>query len=397
MKKISTADQNELKELRHKIRMLELERDKISPKLLEIHELKKSLSTLETRRKDELRERDKHIHETEDLLQNERKKRASLEQKVQDLQEETGILRTAALEFEARIQEARRESQSAAEEINKVQGSASARENNLIEQVEQLRSLLRTAVEQYGNLVAHTVPAIEYRVLRRDLHTSRLRQFRLERKLANSEGQVIELTHLIRQIKQQNDDLHHVLSDDLSEISCLSTMDYAHSSEDTRDDSLLHHLQKDLQQDRLDILESDLLSQTLLSTYHRLKTEQLYNYALNTSHVNNDLQCLADQRGSDLNSALASHEAIASRLESIQKENLDIVEKLGSATTLATRLDSTITHLEAQLVETEAETGRLAFQHAVALKKEKDIVNRLTVAVQKNRAAEDALRAEIEQ
>ncbi|KAF9562793.1 hypothetical protein CPC08DRAFT_749306 [Agrocybe pediades] len=394
IKKASLSDQSELKELRHKVRLLELERDKASSKQPEIMELKKALAALEVKRKEELKERDKRIHDNDNLIQTERKKRVSLEKKVDELTQETTSLKAAARQFETRIQEAKELSRNAAEAVTKVQSSGSDRENVLIQQVDQLRSLLQSAAEQYGNLVAHSVPAIKHDALQREFHASQLRQVRLERKLANSEGQVIELTHLIRQIRQQNSELHHQLYDTVSEIACLATFKDTPFSEDALP---LYDLCDDILRDQLDLVQSDLLCEALLSTYHRLRSEGLHALSSEAIEAIGDLQRQAEQCASDLTSTLASHEAIASRLESIRKQNLDLKEQFESADILTAKLKSTIAGLEAQLSEVREELAAASSRQSVAVKKERDIINRLTATVQKNRAAEDALRAEIEQ
>jgi chromosome segregation ATPase len=107
------------------------------------------------------------------------------------------------------------------------------------------------------------------------------------------------------------------------------------------------------------------------------------------------LHGLADQRAADLSSALASHEATVSRLESLQREKNTCENNLKIATTTANDLKMSTTILQGQLSEAQKELGTCAANHATALKKERDTIQRLTSTIQKNRVAEDALRVEI--
>lgn len=401
MKKASLSDQSEIKELRHKTRVLELERDKITSKQPDISELKKSLAALEAKRKDELKERDRRIIELEKLVQSEKKKRELAEGKIHEskrlLEEETHTIKANAVQLEILVKEAQAEAQTTKDRLSEVEHEAASREDALVQRLEQYCSLLNTVAEQYGSLVSQSVASTKYRRLQQDYDALQFRQFRLERKLANSEGQVIELAHLIRQIKSENLLLAQLVSDTLRDISSLAAFDY---TAPTRDDvDLWSKFNIDdidatiLKQDA----EGDANLQTSLAAYYRTQNDELRATSSTFLKDYAELQNLAQQRASDLSSALASHEAIAARLESTQKERTEHDEKLKSATSAVDNLTATVAVLETQLAEAQEEVQKTVSQHAVLLKKEKDAVARLTSTVQKTRTAEDVLRAEIEQ
>lgn len=404
MKKTSLSDQSEIKELRHKTRLLELEKDKISSKQPDIIELKKSLSALEAKRKDELKDRDRRIDDLEKLLQSEKKKRELAEGKIHEskrlFEEETRSIRANTLQLEVLVKEAQAEAQTTKERLCEMEHEAADREEALVQCLEQHCSLLNTVAEQYGNLVSQSVASTKHQRLQQDYDALQLRQFRLERKLANSEGQVVELAHLIRQIKSENSLLNELVSNALVDISALAAFEYSPLIRDDLD----VWSQLNIDDIRTTILEQSIVEaeanadmQALLSAYYRTQNDELQATSSTLLKEYTDLQNLAEQRTYDLSSALASHEAIAARLESIQKERTEHDDKIKSATSAVDDLTATVALLETQLAESQEEVHKTKSQHALLLKKEKDAVTRLTSTVQKNRVAEDVLRAEIEQ
>ncbi|KAF8972978.1 hypothetical protein BDZ97DRAFT_1912579 [Flammula alnicola] len=405
LKKVNTSDQSEIKDLRHKLRLLELERDKMSSKQPEIVELKKSLSTLEAKRKDEIKERDRRIAELEKQLQTEQKKRESFEGKVKDskraLEEEVQTLQTTTKEMAARVQKAQAESQAAKEKLRQIEYDVEHREDELVEQLEQHRCLLTSVVQQYGALASQSVLSTVHRRLQLDNAALQLRQLRLERKLANSEGQVVELTHLFRQVKEDNKHLNLMLQGALEEISFFANLEPSSSLETyphaDGSQMILQDISDGLRNQHMELAKVDANTNELISTFYHLKSHELCLASSVFAKECADAQTLAEHRASDLSSALASHEAIATRLESIQKERAASEEKLASATTEADNLRASTAILEAQLADMQQELDDSVGRHANAVKKDKETIQRLTSTVQKTRVAEDALRAEIEQ
>lgn len=174
-----------------------------------------------------------------------------------------------------------------------------------------------------------------------------LQLFRLQRKLANSEAQVIELANLIRQLRDQNILLNHQLKDAQCEF--------------------------DFYQSCLDNLPTPDIY-PLISSYY---------------------QYLSSTYNSRLEETSQQHASIAAELELAQQHRVTLEEQLADATANNKSLQSSVAVLEQQLADANRETQESASAHAVLLNKEKDSVHRLTITVQKSRMAEDALRAEI--
>lgn len=401
LKKTNVSDQSEIKELRHKIRVLEIERDKASAKQPEITELKKTIATLEAKRKDDMKERDRRIFELEKLLHSEQKKKELCETKYQEskhvFEEERATVRKTTIELEGLLHAARSEVQLAKDNAHDVEKEAAEGNRSLRLRIEKYCHLLNTVAEQYGNLVSQSVALSTYNRLQQEHHALQFRVFRLERKLANSEGQVVELTHLIRQINSQNIHLTQLLSDALNEASAIASFDYTPPA--LSDPTSFFPSEEGHPHDwdqKIYLAESDALTQNLLSTYYQVKSNDLQAASSSLLDEYQTTQALAEQRACDLSSALASHEAIATCLDSVRKEKMVLEEQFKSAAATRDNLMARVTALETELSASQEELHATALRHTAVLKNEKDVINRLTSTIQKNRIAEDALRAEIE-
>ncbi|KAF5321439.1 hypothetical protein D9619_001427 [Psilocybe cf. subviscida] len=406
MKRGASTDQSEIKDLKHKLRMLEMDRDKLSSKQPEILELKKTLATAEAKRKEEAKDRDRRIAELEKQLAAEQRKREAAETKTKDAarstEEETKTVKATLVEMQARLQDAQDESRAAQDKLASLAGDVEDRENALLQQLEQHRTLLVAVTQQYGALASHSVLTETHDNLRHAHNALQFRHFRLERKLGNSEAQVAELTQLFRQVKEDNNMLKSILRVALQELSFLRKSDASPSpSPDTTEDrelsATIDHIHAKLHKERLQLADIDTNTHKLLAAFYKLKSHDLRFASSVLSRELDVAQALAEQRSSDLASALASHEVIAMRVESIQKEKTALEEELKAAVgeTDALKVDAAI--LEARVGEMEEEMRLAGVRHASEVKKDKELVQRLTTAVQKNRMVEEALRAEIEQ
>lgn len=367
--------------------------------------MKKSLSTLEAKRKDELRDRDRRIAELERQVQLEQKRRESSENKVKDskrtLEEEAQALKTTQKEMEIRLHEAQSESQTAKARIAELEFNVGHREAELLQQLEQHRHLLASVARQYGALANRSVLTTQPRQLKLEYAALRIRQLRLDRKLANSEGQVVELTHLVRQVKEDNNQLKHSLRDAHEEISFHANSNALSLPQPERDldngmRETLEEICRNMDQERTELLQVERDTNALTAEFYRLKSSQLCFAASVFAKEQAISQNLADQGASDLASTLASHEAIAARLESVQKEKIDFDEKLALAASEANDLRASMTILEVRLVEAQQELHDSVAKHTNAVKKDKDAIQRLSSTIQKSRVAEEALRGEIE-
>ncbi|KAF8161010.1 hypothetical protein B0H34DRAFT_857540 [Crassisporium funariophilum] len=398
LKRATASDQGELKDLRHKLRSMELEREKVSTKHSELVELRRSLHTAELKRKDDLKERDRRIAELEKALVLEQKAAQETKNAKQAVEREAQATQAIVLEMEALRQQAQTDSQLARANARRLEESSARREDELVNQLEQHRTLLDRVAQQYAHLASLTVPIAQHRGLKHDHAVLRLRQLRLERKLANSEGQVVELTHLIRQVKQENLLLGRQLSDALSEISFLSSIEPNPNDNVPLDDTaaILDRATHDLTEGRAQLAESKAATYKMTSDYYHLKSNDLCSHFFVLDKELLSTQAIAEQHASDLSSALASHEAIAARLEEVQKERAVREEEAKTASEEMSALRTSTAILESHILDLKEIISGSAAKHTAALKKEKDVVQRLSTTIQKSRMAEDALRAEID-
>ncbi|ETW80450.1 hypothetical protein HETIRDRAFT_24876, partial [Heterobasidion irregulare TC 32-1] len=182
---------------------------------------------------------------------------------------------------------------------------------------------------------------------------------RLERKLANSEGQVVELANLIRQTKDENSILLASLDD--------STRQLAFYSNAWRDS-----LQDKFFMDEFD----DIIGELFTAKSNMWRVQQTLCDASVATHrltaLDSDLHTLRTERDTVL-----SQLAIAVSSMEISKANEGALTK--------------------QLQALESKIQELQTSQEQALKKEREASQRMAVSVQKHKMAEDALRAEIEQ
>lgn len=402
LKKASSFDQGEIKDLRHRLRVLELERDKGTAKQSDFKELRNSLRALETKRREEVNDRDRRIVELEKKLLAENKRRELLESKNQDskrfFDEETRNLRCALQETDGLLKAAQDESRHTNQKFCQLESHSAYQADELLQQLEHHRSLLESVAQEYGILASRSASLTEYNRLRDENLALKYNQYRLERKVANSEGQVVELAHLIRQVKEENVDLSYQLCDALAEINHLS-QSVSRTLDITPQDDLqieLLVIDKQLAEEHQQLSDISRDTEALLSTYYHLRATQLYFVSTCFAEEHSEALTLAEQRGTDLASALASHEAIASRLESMGKERIIDEESLHRARSENDKLRSSNAILEVQLSDVLQQLEESDSIHAAALKKEKDLAQRLTTAIQKSRIAEEALRSDID-
>jgi len=253
--------------------------------------------------------------------------------------------------------------------------------------------LLSHAAEQYCQLVATTVPSSTHDELKRLYYSTQLKGLRLERKLASTEDQVQELVNLIRQINNRNDLLESHLADANHQLASYEIMFNEPLSTDLtvvpEPTQITEHHDHDLENAQTHLHE-------LLATYYALYSQML---AFACTCIDKDLTrttALAQQYSQDLASTRASHKATTTSLETVQHERSTISEELLTLKDSLTTLQHTCTSLENKIASFKDERQQLIHDHQIEIKNDRDAVQRLTSTVQKNRMAEDALRAEID-
>ena len=376
---------------------MEAERDKFISKQPELVQLKKLLSQLESKRKDELKERDRRIADLEKQLLSATKVKDLLESKFIDSKRLSDQqLSSTRSELETHLEQARSESRLAKEELKDLTTATAIREENILKQLEDHRLLLDRVVQEYAYLASRSVSSTDYHHLKHDHSVLQLHQLRLERKLANAEGQVIELTHLIRQAKEENLQSSRALSDALDENSILRTAASEHDDNSTFSlDAILNSVHSNIILEHVKLAKVDASTHELLTGYYQT---QCIDLCLAFSVINKefaDIQATTEQHAIDLASTLTCNESLTSRLESLQKEHDTREEEVKLALATINDLKAATASLEALVAGMQQRLDDSDSSHANDLKKEKDTVHRLNTTIQKSRMAEEAFRDEI--
>ncbi|THH15657.1 hypothetical protein EW146_g4850 [Bondarzewia mesenterica] len=407
MKKATASEQAEIKDLRVKLRLTENERTQLSSKQGEASDAKKALQVLESKRRDDVRERDRRIAELEKAVASEKRKREVAETRVQELKGtvhgEVEEARANARQQEMRAMEAHVAAAEATASLKSALQEAEDREEELLSRLSDMQTLLSRVAEDYGRLASSSAPKAKYEALEYEHAGLQLRAFRLERKLGNSEGQVVELASLIRQTKDDNAMLQARLRDVGEHLEFYSSarkdaLDVPESLDDS--DNLVNEVlaaQSGIRRSKEALL--DLYSTNIHLSYEacRFNTHTaLRSFAASVEDLEQARQ-KAQQDASELESMKAFRDAFASDLAIIRTERDNIRGQLVDAMTSleVSKANEGVLTKQLQALDSKIQENKAA--HEQALKKERETTQRLATSVQKHKMAEEALRAEIEQ
>lgn len=407
LRKTRVAEQTEVKELRTKLRTCEHERNQLAKREAESGDIRKTLASVEAKRKEEAKERDKKVGELEKTLVAERKRREMLESSLDDVRkkadEEAVKLRAESTSLLRRLEAAQKDGEEARQASSTARDEAQDREEELLFQLEQCKVALGRVAEEYARLASTTVPADAHATLKEEHLALQSRSLRLERKLANSEGQVTELAHLIRQTKEENKFLLGQLQDAeeatdfYSRLLQENSLDQANSREDD-----LSRLENELAVLSLGIVQGHALP--ALVEYHDaahafyrdlvddmwLRVNVLENVTLEEQSAN---RALAEE--------VASHKALreASRVElqTLQAQLAEANRHLADEQVLLTETRQSRNVLQDKVNTVEKQLGQQASQHKTALQKERDMAQKLSTQLRMSKTAEETLKAEMEQ
>ncbi|KAH9892473.1 hypothetical protein C8Q73DRAFT_666345 [Cubamyces lactineus] len=407
LKKTNANDQTELRELRVRLRTSEHERTQLASKHNDAGEARKALQAAETRRKDELRERDRKIADLERTLSMERKKREAAETKWQEARSKTDDrvqeARTAAQNLEAQLQETQREAQAAQQALRELEARAEDTEEELLAKLEQHRTMLARVAEEYGRLASTSIALSVHQRVKQEVAALQLRSNRLERKLANSEGQVVELASLIRQVRDENSFLSSQLCEARHEADTCR-----HALRDSAQSSASHEAFRDLDDDLVTVAQSQLACESekaaaiqtdlgLWGTLDRLQRDSLIFQSSVLTKALGDSLVELDQRAKDLSVAEATQAQLSESLQRAQTDHAEtqrmLAELTASLAEAKAHEESYKKQLEAVKAESRAEVARVEQN----LQREKEASQRLSAALYKAKQAEQFLRSEVEQ
>ena len=214
--------QSEITELKTKLR-IEQERPSASgAKLVDVEQLRKTLSATETVKRDLVKERDSKsaaLADAEKRLGSEMRRREVAEAKVKELiskletsNKEHKSTRLQMTDLEQQLQQCKSQLEKTQARVQQTQTSSGALSANLELQLHQTQELLRQATAAYGLLAQSTVPQEKYEEERQAGFRAQFRIARLERKLAEREKQAEELLWFVRQAAEEKDVLSRCLA-----------------------------------------------------------------------------------------------------------------------------------------------------------------------------------------
>lgn len=402
------SEQSELRELRVKLKAAEHERAQLAAKQGEAGETKKALQAAEARRKDDVRERDRKIAELEKALASEKKKRDLVEGKLAEVKGKVDVevneARAATSHLEAQLETTKAEAHSAMAALDDARTHAAEREEGLLEMLEQHRATLARVATEYGQLASKSISQTTHSRVKHEADALRLRVHRLERKLANSEGQVVELANLIRQTKDENLFLSTQLREAQDEVS-----HYVEALRDAEaaqhEDALVHpELEQDVACLGAELREAERASTEAIradlhswADLHRLRADALLLNATTLIKAADEAEEQARQRSSELSVSEAKHDELQKTLEILRTQYVDAQEQLARTSAACDTAKASEAALMKQLEDMRSTNLTELSTAQQALQKEKDTVRRFATTVQQHRAAEEALRAEMDQ
>ncbi|KAJ3530401.1 hypothetical protein NM688_g7715 [Phlebia brevispora] len=405
LKKINLSDQSEVKDLRVKLRLAEHERTQLASKQGDVGEAKKALQALDYKRREELRERDRRITDLEKSLATERKRKDGLESRLTEVKENANTelhqIQDSKKALDAALQEMKEEKERAKTSLLAFQTQAKDKEDELVAQLEQHRLLLSRVAEEYGRLASSTISLVEHERAKSQSRVLSLRVARLERKLANSEGQVLELANLIRCTKDQNAILTTQLVQAETAVSYYREALHSALSERTAA-SGTRELDEDVAEITRENLEAQLIanhffleSADVRSTYERARIEHLLLHsALLTRHLD-EAERQIHQQSEQIVQVRDEHSAIQVELLAVRSNyeavQARLVETTSSLSVSQAKEEALKKELESAKAKSKADVTKLEQQ----LKQEKDVSQKLATVVQTSKAAEEALRDEI--
>ncbi|TFY72608.1 hypothetical protein EVG20_g400 [Dentipellis fragilis] len=408
VKKTSITDLAEIKDLRSKLRIAENGRAQMSAKQGQVHEAKKALQDLEVKKREELKLRDKQIAELEKSVIIEKTKRESAEMLAQELRDKAehdlGQVRGRMQKLEIELRDSRLAEGDAISSLQAQEEQTSGREEHFLSQLDNLRTLLQRVAEEYGRLASSTVPSSTHTALKAEHAALQVRTFRLERKLANSEAQVLELASLIRQTKDKNTSLHTLLHATTEEIGFYTSIWQEAVSEAAQlqppEDSLMAEAlssQHDLERSQTQVRESAACAYEECYRFSRWATRDLLlAYRSCTSDLDQS-EFELKQSATNLNAARSRVESMDNELRTTKAEFESHLQQYGELSAALATSNAKTTALTQQLAAAASESQAAAAIHDRTLKKERETVQRLAGTVQRSKMAEEALRAEIDQ
>ncbi|KAJ6609836.1 hypothetical protein B0H10DRAFT_2062676 [Mycena sp. CBHHK59/15] len=390
LKKASSEEQVELKDLRVKLRMSEHERTQLSLRQGEAGELKKAIQSLESKRREEVRERDR--------------KREIAESRLQELHGKGNLdLDAAHAESESlkvQLADAQEKARQAIHSLRFVETDTAEKQATFLDQLEQHRVLISRVAAEYGRLASASVPTTVHSALKHQHGVLLIRASRLERKLANSEGQVTELVNLIHHAHDRNTLLIRQVQDLREECDFYCQMLF--NKPNVVDLELgplyddLDIIMHDIRETKQSIGQSDTVLGTLWSQFYRLTCDELMLAHLTATMELDGARTISRDRQVELSKAQLARESLEAELAKMHDERDQHTAQLAIVTAVLDNLKVSAATTELQKLELEQRMETVIKESEVAIAKDKNALQRLTESVQRSRMTEEGLRSEVD-
>jgi hypothetical protein len=399
-RKQNLIDQAEIKELRAKLRVSENERGHLALKSEESGDARKSLAALDTKRKEEIQEREKRIVELEKSFANEQRRNEVLEGKLLESKART---RRELDEARKTISSLRSKVVVAEEDIASARTGAGQREEGLITQLESARAMVQQVAEEYGRLASSTVPKANYDAINQENCSLQLNVNRLQRKFTIADSEANEMVDLLKISRDQNRALEYILKESWADMdfNAGALSETLLAADDTRFndyaelESHLVRIALDESTHRTEAISAQLSSVELFVRWQgTLGRSLLHDYSLactelsaaaEENQVHQNAVTVATTHASTLSTRL---EAAKLQTDSIQRQAAELSEQLETAKIREVSLKKGIAKREK---DTKAEKQTVKER----LEREKEMVNHLQTTVERQRFAEDEMRSEI--
>ncbi|KAJ3749081.1 hypothetical protein DFH05DRAFT_634999 [Lentinula detonsa] len=386
LKKTSNADKAEIKDLGVKLRMSEHMRTQMTAKHGDMADMKKALQSSETRRKEEMKERDKTVADLGKTSSTEKKKREMAEGRLKETEAmhiaEIGKMKETVEKLKSGIVAAHDGTQQMQLRLDATMSEAKSTEETLLAQLKDHKHMLSNVAEQYGILASSTVPKTTFEGLRLENYALQIQAARSSRKLGNTETQVSELANLIRQSKEDNQLLRGFINDLMQELNSYiddATSKPALPPSYAEFDQIIASLDRDFEESQEEETKANIETLALEAQFYHLQHDDLLSaYA-------------------EVETELLETLAVASKLSEVEQQRDTAQELLQAMTITAEGLRMSSDKFKQRVQELEDRLELEMNKASELLQKEKDTVHRLTTTVQKSRMAEDGLRAENEQ
>ncbi|KAJ7783052.1 hypothetical protein B0H16DRAFT_1658450 [Mycena metata] len=368
-----------------------------------IQDLKKASATEQAAKQGEagelkkaIREKDRTIADLEKSGAAEKRKREMVEARLRELQgkgdADVRAARAQTESLQSELARSQEETRQALQSLATTETDAASEQNSLLEQLEQHRLLVMRAAEEYGRLAAETVSANAHAKLKHDYRVLQQRAWRLERKSANSDGQITELVNLIRHAHDTNSLLVREIHDLHQECDfyrrTLATSDPRRGG--PRLVQLYHALaaaMRELHVDELSIHQSDGALATASAELYRLAYNELGSeYATADTEVEQERVICKDLRV-ELSHIQMGCQTLEEECSKARQEREDLSNQLFATSREMDELRISVAAAEQQSSELEHRLEATIHQSEMTASNE---------TVKKSRMAEDGLRAEID-